>query len=94
MPARLGLGLRLGLPAMPPSPRTALPLPSRGSTPASCLPLPSQGCWCMPDDELARVTAHAAQLSGTLAPRQAPAQREYLAELYARAAQDGAPPSA
>lgn len=48
----------------------------------------------MPDDELARVTAHAAQLSGTLAPRQAPAQREYLAELYARAAQDGAPPSA
>ena len=48
----------------------------------------------VPDDELARVTAHAAQLSGTLAPRQAQAQREYLAELYARAAQDGAAPSA
>jgi hypothetical protein len=48
----------------------------------------------VPDDELARVTTHAAQLSGTLAPRQAQAQREYLAELYARAAQDGAPPLA
>ena len=48
----------------------------------------------VPDDELARVTTHAAQLSGTLAPRQAQAQREYLAELYVRAVQDGAPPSA
>ena len=43
---------------------------------------------------MVRIRPHAAQLSGTLAPRQAPAQREYLAELYARAAQDGGPPSA